>query len=44
MTFFNSKDNCNDDVMVVLHPPGTENLTYGIGGSLQISLEKPIEN
>ena len=45
MTFFNSKDkNDNlDDVIVVLNPPGYENITYVIGGSLHMSLEKPVE-
>jgi len=44
MTFFNSKENNIEDVIVVLNPPGHhENITYGIGGSLHMSLEKPIE-
>ncbi len=45
MTFFNTKDNTSagDDIFVVLNPPGTENITYGIGGSLHMSLEKQIE-
>ena len=44
MTFFNSKESNVEDVIVVLNPPGHhENITYGIGGSLHMSLEKPIE-